>query len=169
MGLQARMNNRGIRNIVSELDGSLVILINQIRESVGVTYGNPEVIPGGKGQKFAAWQLIRVRRGPWIEEGEGREKRRMGYHMRLQMIKNKQGPPEREVEVPFYFTGEIDELYGLVESSLQIGSITKDGARYFVGTEKIIGRAKLLEYVKANEDVQQMLRDALESVETVNF
>jgi recombination protein RecA len=177
IGGTPRLINRIVRTITAENQGSLVICINQLREGIGVTFGNPESLPGGKGQKFHAWQIVRVRRGAWLEEGTGSEKRRVGYRMRIRVEKNKQGAPFKEAEVPFYFTGEVDELAGLVEFAIEAGAVHVDKAWYYVGfdpttgsfKDKYFGRRAFLEAVRTDPDLQQYLRSATDHIEEVDI
>lgn len=174
IGRSAQLNNRGIQSLVAELDGSIILIINQLRESVGVSYGNPETIPGGKAQRFAASQTIRVRRGAWIEEGAGNDKKRVGYKMRIKLEKNKVGKPYEEAEASFYFTGEFDELASLVEQAIELGIISGKAPRYVIHVNgdaeetKFFGRAKLLDGVKASTEIQEYLRTMVDKTEEVD-
>jgi len=121
VGAQARLVNKGLRKVTLVNEKTIVILINQLRSAVGVMYGNPEVLPGGKGQGFVASQLVRVRRGAWIEEKVAgvKDKRRVGYQLMVRVEKSKLGEPWREASVPFFFTGLIDEVAGLAPLALE--------------------------------------------------
>lgn len=166
IGTSAKLIGRGLSSMMAENQGTMIICINQIREKPGITYGNPETMPGGKAPGFYAWQLIRVRRGAFIEEGD----RRVGYRLKIQVQKNKQGAPFTEAEVPFYYTGEFDEISALVEIGLELGVITQIGGHYTVsfpdqGTgeiteERVYGRKRLLDLVRENEAVEAALRRA---------
>jgi len=169
IGVQARMINRGIKTMVAKNTGWVVIVINQLRESVGVRFGSPETLPGGKGQHYYAWQKIRVRRGPWIEEGTGDNKKRVGYQLRIIVEKSKQGAPWKEAVVPFYYTGDIDSLGGLVELALDLGLIEKDGANYTFQEQRWYGRRKLLDAFRGDDELQKLLEQAVETVDKIEL
>lgn len=175
MGRAAQLNNRGIQALINENKGSLIVVINQLRESIGVTYGNPEQIPGGKAQRFYNSQTIRVRRGAWIEEGTGNDKKRVGYKMRIKLEKNKVGRPYEEGEAAFYFTGEFDEVASLVDQAIELDLITGKPPHYQIPwanietgeltVRKFYGRARLLDEVKNDAVLQEYIRRQLASVE----
>lgn len=167
MGLQARMINKGLRKVTSVNENTAIILINQLRSALGVVYGNPETLPGGKGQGFIAHQMIRVRRGPWIEEGTGNAKRRVGYHLTVKIEKSKAGGYDRRAQVPFYFTGIIDEVGGLVPLAVDLGIIEQRGGWYTVpGGDRIFGMVHLIEKVRESEELQAAVRKGIEEVPT---
>lgn len=175
IGRAAQMNNRGIQALINENKGSLIMVINQVRSGVGVTYGNPETLPGGKGQTFYDSQCIRVRRGGWIEETEGGEKKRVGYKMRIKLEKSKVGKPFEEGEAAFYFTGEFDEIASLVEQAVECGIVQGRPPHYFiervdtetgeVTTRKFYGRAKLLDTIKEDAELQAYIRERVANIE----
>ena len=175
MGGHAQLVGLGLSHIEAENQGTLVIAINQLRSTVGISYGNPETIPGGKAQQYIAWQLIRVRRGQWIEE----EGKRVGYKLKVRVEKSKQSEPFRETEVPYYFRGEIDEIAGTLELGLEIGAITKDRSYYMIDIvnpdtgeivqEKFYGRGRLLEAFKSRQDLQDAVNAKINSVEEIEL
>lgn len=172
MGVQARMINRSLRMLNTDLHigpGWMVILINQIREKLGVVYGNPEVIPGGRGQRFYAWQTVRVRKGEALEEGTGKDKRLIGRTVKISVPKNKQGPSEMTGEVPFFFTGEFDELSGIIDLALELGVITANGGFYTVEDIKYHGRKSVRDALAADPELTALLRDKIANVETVEL
>lgn len=164
-GLQARLVNRSLRVLGSYNESSLVIVINQLRESIGVMFGSNESIPGGKGQGYKMWQIVRVSRGAWKTEGE----KRIGYDLKIGVIKSKQAQPQQEASVPFYFSGEIDEVGGLVSVALDLGIITKSGSYYQVnGLEgTIFGMPKLLKTVRESPELIERLRVEFNNVEKI--
>ena len=174
IGTTAKLVGRGLSSLMAENQGSMIICINQLREKPGITYGNPETMPGGKAPGFYAWQLVRVRRGPFIEEGD----RKVGYRLKIVVQKNKQGAPFMEAEVPFYYTGEFDELSALVEVGLETGAIVQVGGHYTIsypnqGTgelleERVYGKKRVLDLVRENPHVQEALRKAEARLPTVD-
>ncbi len=165
VGLHARLINRGLRELNSLNHGWAVIMINQIRENIGVRYGNPETLPGGKAQRFVAWQIIRVRRAGWIEEGTGKDKKRVGYLWRMVIEKNKQGEPFRECTLPFYFAGAIDETASLLDMAIETGIVERKGAWYHFGDLKVQGRKGLRDAVNADTEVFEQIKTALDERE----
>lgn len=169
--LQARMINQGLMDTNAVNDITCVVLINQLRESIGITFGNPETLPGGKGQRFYASLMVRVRRGNWIEEDfpgrkDKEKKKRVGFNLKIIVEKNKQGGAHQfdHAEVPFLFSGVIDVVAGLVPMAIDMGVIRQDGANYHLFDEKIYGRRKLVERVSKDLDLQERLRKELRAI-----
>ena len=152
----AMLNQEGLKNAVATNDGSMIILINQLRLTPTM-YGNPESIPGGKNLSFAAWQKIRVKRGEWIEEGTGSAKAKVGYMLRVVAEKNKQGAPFQEGEVPFFFTGSIDYLFSMVQDALDRGIIVQTGSMYSYNELKIRGKEALLNEFRSSPSLENQL------------
>lgn len=168
--LQARMINQGLMDVNAVNDTTCIVLINQLRESIG-GYGNPETLPGGKGQRFYASLMVRVRRGEWIEEDfpgrkEKEKKRRVGFHLKLIVEKNKQGGGHQfdHAEVPFFFSGVIDVVAGLVPMAIDMGVIRQEGANYYLFDEKVYGRKNLVEHIAKDPNLQERLREELGKV-----
>jgi recombination protein RecA len=161
MASLARLVNKGLRKVVAVNEKTAFILINQLRQKVGIVFGNPETLPGGKGQGFIAHQIVRVRRGDWIEE----DKHRIGFQLKLKVEKSKMGAPWKEGSAPFYFTGIIDEIGGLVPLAVELGLIPKEGGWYTLpGGERVFGKQHLYEAVKADEAMQETLRELVKAV-----
>lgn len=165
VGGTAKLNGQGLRDLMADNQGTLIILINQLRSAIG-GYGNPDVLPGGRAQDFWAWQKVKVRRGEWIEEGTGDSKKRIGYKLGITVEKNKQGAPFRKGEVPFYYTGEIDELAGLIDQAIDCRIIGGKPPSYEVSTRdgeilKFYGKPKLLRAVKEDPDLAEFLRERI--------
>ncbi len=129
MGDQAKMLNRGIRSTLARLTSktTALIMINQIREGIGVMFGNPETLPGGMGQRFYAYQRIRTRRGTWIEDAN---KKRIGFVAKFRAEKSKAGEPFHSCEVPFYFSGKFDVNQAVFDLAFKLGIIEKKGVKY---------------------------------------
>lgn len=160
--IQARMNSRAMRNVKPAIGNTIVILINQLREKVGVMFGDPRVLPGGKTTYFGPWQIVMVKRGPWHKDGETK----IGYDLSIEVTKNKQGAPYKTATVPFYFTGELDETGSLVSLAIDIGLISKEGARYEIaGVEgSIYGMKKLLAAVKESPELIEKLNAGVKAL-----
>lgn len=156
VALGARLMNKAMRDVVPTNEGWCIILINQMRLQAGVVFGNPETLPGGKGQKFTAWQIIRVRKGADIEE----DGVKVGRMVRIKVDKNKQGPPNKEAEVAFYFTGEFDTVTAVLDQAIELGIIeSKAGGRYTWHEEKIHGKRSLREHFKDDSNMEVLLSE----------
>lgn len=175
-GATASMIGRGLKLLNEENKGSLILCINQLREKPGVVYGNPETSPGGKAPGFYAWHTLRVRRGPFLEENGVK----VGYHMKVVVTKNKQGAPFKEADISFYYTGEFDEITGLVEQAIDVGVIKQKAASYTfqrvdretgeLNDHKVIGRKKLVEAIKADPELRGWLEtEVASSIERVDL
>ena len=129
------------------------MLINQVREKIGVLYGNPTTTPGGLGIKFASSIILEMRTGEWIEEEQDGEQVKVGRRFKFRTEKNKTYPPYRSSVVPFYFAGEhkgiIDNVESLASYLILLGLITQKGSSYTVDENTTIrGRVKLVEYLR---------------------
>ncbi|KKK94178.1 hypothetical protein LCGC14_2685430, partial [marine sediment metagenome] len=167
VGLHARLINRGVRQIPALNSGGwVVILINQIRTDVGVRYGSPDTLPGGKGQRYYAHQLIRVRRAGWIKEGSAADGKKVGYNYRLILEKSKQTEPFREVTVPFFFDGGIDELAVVLDMAITLGVIAKKGGGYYeFGDTRVRGLKGLREAVHESDELAEAIKAAVAAKE----
>ena len=158
MGLQARLVNKGLRKIISANDNTAVILINQTREKIGVMFGSPETLPGGKGQDFATSILLRTSRGGWLTEKD----RRIGHMIKLKTEKNKLAPPWQECEVPFYYKGLIDREDGILSLGVELGYVTRSGPWYKYEGLSMAGKEKMLDALRKNTDILQKLKEEIE-------
>jgi recombination protein RecA len=139
MGLQARLMGQAMRKLaaLASTHGTTVIFINQIREKVGVTFGNPEVTSGGKALKFYASVRIEVRRVTKTNGGELKEGDiHVGHKMRVKVVKNKVGPPFRETEVSLYYASGFDVRDNWVEYAVSLGVVTAGKTWYEFEGEK---------------------------------
>lgn len=156
----ASLNQEGLKNVIAINEGSLIILINQLRLTPTM-YGNPESIPGGKNLGFASWLKIRVKRGEWIEEGTGDSKTKIGYMLRIIVEKNKQGKPFVEAEVPFMFSGKIDYVYSMVQDAIERQIVIKNGPYYSYKDMKILGKVGFINKIKEDSDLEEQLKQDL--------
>jgi recombination protein RecA len=136
MGLQARMMGQAMRKLAAlcNTHGTTVIFINQVREKLGVMFGNPETTTGGKALKFFASVRIEVRRvsksnGGEIKNGDVH----IGHRMRLKIVKNKVGPPFRETEVVLMYDSGFDTRDNWIDYARDIGVVTGKGWLEFNG------------------------------------
>lgn len=174
-GDQARLIGRGIRSFLPHMTQkkTAILMTNQMRMQIGIVFGNPEFIPGGKAQRFYSYQHIRCRRGAWIEEpfldGNGKtvkvgnklKMRKLGFHMRFICEKSKGGEPFRECEVPFTFDGVFDTEAAVYDTAIELGLITKRGANYAapgITTETWFGAAKMKQWFGEHLEQWETLR-----------
>lgn len=121
MGLNAAKIAEGIQAVNNKNQDSFVLCTNQLRSKLGVVYGSPDEIPGGRAQKFYASYVVQTRRAGWITDGG---KKRLGYNLRVETLKSKLTAPFQECTLPFMFTGVIDTLTGLIEIALELDVVT---------------------------------------------
>ncbi len=165
VGLHARLMSQALRKLAGAISRSncLVIFINQLREKVGVMYGNPEVTTGGRALKFYASMRIDVRR---IEQLKAPGNEFVGSRTRAKIVKNKVAPPFREAEFDIMYGKGISREGELVDMAVNYDIIHKSGAWFSYGDQRIgQGRDKVKQYVLENPDfaaeVEAKLRAAL--------
>lgn len=143
MALQARLMSQALRKLTAVADKSKtsLVFINQLRDKVGIMFGNPEETPGGKALKFYASVRVDVRRITSIKEGAEIQ----GNRTKIKVVKNKCAPPFREVEVDIIFGKGIDAIGDLINLALQFGLIQRQGAWYTYETDRYQGKDKLIE------------------------
>jgi len=165
VGLQARMIQRFIQKVLSNNTNTALVFTNQFRSVL--TPGPIDNMPGGNALRYFAHVILRVQREGWIEEnGE-----RVGFYIRVICRKSKVSKSGGEVLLPFYFRGEIDKIVMLFDRAIEYGVIKQKGPWYEVpwsvnnGTEdKILGRNTVIEAIKANPELVQQLRFAVEAM-----
>jgi recombination protein RecA len=164
MGLQARMMGQAMRKMaaLASTHGVTVIFINQIREKVGISFGNPEVTSGGKALKFYASIRLDVRRVSKTDGGEIKEGDiHIGHKLRIKVVKNKVGPPFRMTEVSLYYATGFDTRDNWVDYALELGVCSKgktwyefDGESFYrkdLTTEPIFSKLVLAAKKKRDE------------------
>ena len=152
VGLHARLMSQALRKLAGAISRSncLVIFINQLREKVGVMYGNPEVTTGGRALKFYATMRIDVRR---IEQLKAPGNEFVGSRTRAKIVKNKVAPPFREAEFDIMYGKGISKEGELVDMAVNYDIIHKSGAWFSYGDQRIgQGRDKVKQYVLDNPD-----------------
>jgi len=154
MGLLARMMSKAMRKLTAAANKShtCLVMINQVREKIGVMFGNPETTTGGRALKFFASQRIEVRRTQQIQDGE----ESIGVGARITVVKNKVAPPFKRCEVEIYFGQGISYMNDLLNFGLQLGILAKSGNWVSFGDAKLgNGKAQVLEFLRdpANKDL----------------
>ncbi len=126
IGAQARLLSKSMRKLAGTISktNTLVLFINQIREKVGVIFGNPEVTPGGRALKFASSVRLDIRIRERIKEKDSF----IGQRIKIKVVKNKMAPPYKEIETVFYYDGGINQIEELIELGTNKGLITRAGA-----------------------------------------
>ncbi|MCD7847927.1 MAG: recombinase RecA [Oscillospiraceae bacterium] len=160
VGQLARLMSQAMRKLTAVISKSncVAIFINQIREKIGVIYGNPETTPGGRALKFYASVRIDVRKGEAIKNGT----EVIGNRTRCKVVKNKVAPPFKEAEFDMIFGKGISRIGEVVDVAVELDIIHKSGAWFSYNGEKIgQGREKTKEYLLANPDVMQEVENKI--------
>ena len=163
VGLQARLMSQALRKLTAIVNKSktCVIFINQLREKVGIMFGNPETTPGGKALKFYASMRLDIRKMDTLKDADGA----MGTRTKAKVVKNKLAPPFRQAEFDIVFGEGISREGCIIDMGVQFDIIGKSGAFYSYNGNKIAqGREKLRIFLKENPEVmaeiEQKIRDA---------
>ena len=152
VGLQARLMSQALRKLAGAISKSncVAIFINQLREKVGVMYGNPEVTPGGRALKFYASVRIGVRKGDAIKEGS----ERIGSRTRAKVIKNKMAPPFREAEFDVVYGKGISRTGELLDLAVKLDIVQKSGAWFsYNGNRLGQGRDNSREFLGTHPEI----------------
>ena len=160
MGLQARLMSQALRKLTGAIAKSkcTVIFINQIREKIGVMFGNPETTPGGRALKFYASVRIDVRRTQTIKEGEVS----VGARTRARVVKNKIAPPFRDAEFDIMFDRGISYEGDLLDLAALGNVVEKSGAWYNYKTTRLgQGRENAKQFLNENKDLAEEIRQAV--------
>ena len=162
VGLQARLMSKAMRKIAGILNKKecAVIFINQLREKVGVMYGNPETTSGGRALKFYASVRIDIRRTEALKTGADI----YGNTVRVKIVKNKVAPPFKQCEIDIIYGQGISKEGEILDRAVELGIIRKAGAWFEYNGEKIAqGREAAKTYIKENEDVTKELLEKIKS------
>ena len=164
VGLQARLMSQALRKLTSIVSKSncIVIFINQLREKIGVMFGNPETTTGGRALKFYSSVRLDVRRVEALKQGG----EVVGNHTRVKIVKNKVAPPFKEAEFDIMFGQGISKEGDILDLATDAGIINKSGAWYAYNGEKIgQGRENAKQYLKENplicEEIEAKVREML--------
>ncbi|MEG0249904.1 MAG: recombinase RecA [Peptostreptococcus sp.] len=152
IGLQARLMSQALRKLTGSIKKSncVVIFINQLREKVGVMFGNPETTTGGRALKFFSSMRIEVRRIDSIKQGD----KMLGSRTRVKIVKNKVAPPFKQVEFDIMYGTGISKTGDLLDVAAGIDVIKKAGAWYSYNDEKMgQGRENSKRFLEENEDI----------------
>lgn len=157
VGLQARLMSQALRKLSGTLNKTktIALFINQIREKVGVMFGNPETTPGGRALKFYATIRLEVRRAEQIKEGTDI----IGNRTRIKVVKNKVAPPFKRAEVDIMYGRGISQTGEIVDMAADKDIVKKSGSWYSYGEDRIgQGRENAKKYLKEHPDTMAEIR-----------
>ena len=164
MGLQARLMSQALRKLTASISKTktVCIFINQLRDKIGVIYGNPETTTGGNALKFYASVRIDIRRASVIKDGE----EQLGTRTKVKVVKNKVAPPFKKAEFDIMFGEGISKLGEIIDLGVDYEIIKKSGSWFSYGDRKIgQGRDSVKEALKSDpalmEEIELRVRDAM--------
>ena len=158
MGLQARVMSQALRKLTASISKTrtVCIFINQLRDKIGVVYGNPETTTGGNALKFYASVRIDIRKASVIKDGE----EQLGARAKVKIVKNKLAPPFRRAEFDIMYGEGISKIGEIIDLGVDLGILKKSGSWFSYGERKIgQGRDSVKELLKSDE----ALRDEIEA------
>ena len=155
VGLQARLMSQALRKLTGVVSrtGSCIVFTNQIREKIGVMYGNPETTPGGRALKYFSSVRIDVRRIETLKVGG----EMIGNRTRAKIVKNKVAPPFKEAEFDIIYGEGISKIGEIVDLGVKLDLIDKAGAWYTYGDVRVQGRDSMKEFLREHPDVSDKI------------
>ena len=164
MGLQARLMSQALRKLTATISrtGCCCIFINQLREKIGVMFGNPETTTGGNALKFYASVRLDIRRISQIKDGDVAS----GNRTRVKVVKNKVAPPFRQVEFDIIFGEGISKMGEIIDMGVELGILQKSGSWFSYGDSKVgQGRDAVKQFLADNpemmNEMEARIREAL--------
>ena len=165
MGLHARLMSQALRKLTATINrtNTICIFINQLREKIGVMFGNPETTTGGNALKFYASIRLDIRRISQIKDGDTAS----GNRTRVKVVKNKVAPPFRQVEFDIIFGEGISKVGEVIDMGVELGILNKSGSWFSYGDSKIgQGRDAVKQFLADNpemmEEIEKRIREALQ-------
>ena len=160
VGLQARLMSQALRKLTAIVNKSktCVIFINQLREKVGVMFGNPETTPGGKALKFYASMRLDVRKADVLKDADGA----MGNRTKVKIVKNKLAPPFRQAEFDIVFGEGISQEGCVIDMGVQYDIIAKSGSFFSYNGNKLAqGKENLRKFLKENPEIRDEIAEKI--------
>lgn len=160
VGLLARLMSQALRKLtpVVSKSNTTVVFLNQLRQKIGVIYGNPEVTTGGISLKFYSSVRLEIRKGEQLKEGD----EIIGNRAKVKVVKNKVAPPFKRVEFDIMYGTGISKIGTLLDTALDYKIIDRAGAWYSYGDEKLgQGRDNAKKFLTENEDIRMEIEDKL--------
>ena len=155
VGVVARLMSQALRKLAGSISKTkcIVIFINQLREKIGVMYGNPETTPGGRALKYFSSVRIDVRRIETLKNGT----EMVGNRTRAKIVKNKVAPPFKEAEFDIMYGEGISKTGEIIDLAVKLDLIEKAGSWYTVGDQRFQGKDNLKQYLKDNPETADEL------------
>ena len=167
MGLQARLMSQALRKLTGAINktNTTCIFINQLRDKIGVVYGNPETTTGGNALKFYASVRVDIRKASVIKDGE----EQMGARAKVKIVKNKLAPPFRRAEFDIMYGEGISKLGEIIDLGVDNGIIKKSGSWFSYGDQKLgQGRDAVKEALKNNDALRDEIETKVRAALTAN-
>ena len=168
VGLQVRLMSQALRKLTANISktNTCCIFINQLREKIGIMFGNPETTTGGNALKFYASVRLDIRRTTQIKDGE----EALGNHVKVKVVKNKMAPPFKKAEFDIVFGEGISHTSELVDLGVELGIISKSGSWFSYNDQKLAqGREAVKKLLQDNpelaEEIEAKIRAAMANVQ----
>ena len=168
VGLQARLMSQALRKLTANISktGTCCIFINQLREKIGIMFGNPETTTGGNALKFYASVRLDIRRTTQIKDGDDA----LGNHVKVKVVKNKMAPPFRKAEFDIVFGEGISRSGEIVDLGVELGVIQKSGSWFSYNESKLAqGREAvkklLMDNPELSDEIEAKIREAMVKVQ----